>query len=1318
MLCALVLAMIFASAAHGAVWAIEEKSMTAKGVSEETTSFPERTMSASATGTLELSLECKKFEGKGKATASGGGEATLKLSACAVAPAPCTILKEPIEIVANSAELRENKATGAAYEVFKSKSGEAMGTFIIEKCTQAGEVKITGELAAEFQPTEALEPQLKFSSAISEAAKAKLLFRGAPANLNGTAIQKLSGVNLGKKWGVCIACDLVPKEGYGPSNPADPGICKACQGDPIDTASGNFTETQTDLKVNGRGPTLGLTRTYNAQLAATQTEAEVGSFGYGWTGPYSAHLTVEEKTATATVTQDNGSTAVFYLNGGKYTPAAWGQASLVKEGENYIYTLPTQEKLEFSKTGQLVKVTDRHKNSLTLTYKEGKLETVKNAGGRTLTFTYKEGKVESVKDPVGNVVKYTYEAGNLATVTLPGELSANWKFKYDASHRLTEVTNGRGNTTKNEYDASNRVTLQTEPLERKRKFEYTTSGSVKETTITEPNGSKTIEKFNEAGEPLSVTKAAGTTIATTSTYTYDNSLNLLTVTDGNGHTTTYGYDAEGNRTSKKDPNSNETTWVYNSTRDVTKETLPNGEVTTITRNAAGDPETIKRPAPGGTTQETKFKYGENGDLEEETDPLGRTTKYEYNAFGNRKARIDPEGDKTTWTYNEDGQAISEVKPRGNEEGAVASEFETKIERDAQGRATKITDPLGHETKFKYDADGNLEVVTNQNGHATTNVYDADDELTEAKAANGDVSKTAYDSEGKVKSRTDGGGKTTTYERNLLEQITEVIDPLERKTTKSYDPAGNLKEVKDPEGRTITYTYDPANRLKEINYSDASTADVSFEYNKDGKVTVMKDGTGTSKSTYDELDRLTEFENGNKEVVKYEYDLGNQITKITYPNTKSITRAFDKAGRLEKITDWLGKETKFSYNRDSFPKATTFPATTGNVDEYEYNDADQLTKTTIKKGAETLASITYARDSIGQLKSATQTGLPGAAKPEYEYDEKERLKKGAGTSFGYDAANNPTTLGVSTLKYDKANELEEGGGVKYTFDKLGERTKATPSTGPATTYGFDQAGNLVSVTRAKEGAIAEIKDTFSYDGNGLRAAQTINGTTTHMAWDQASEKLPLLLSDGVNSYLYGPEGVPFEQINTKEEASYLHHDQQNSTRLISNTAGEAKGTYTFTPFGATEGHTGTATTPLGYDGQLTNEDTGFIYLRARTYDPGTAQFLSVDPRFGETGEAYSYAADNPVNADDPSGKLFGAIGNIQGKIGPITFNLPVVFPLPSIFCPYLAAYYMQWYAFQYAASAYWYAQAAYWNAMAAYWNALANAIQNGIPQNGG
>ena len=41
------------------------------------------------------------------------------------------------------------------------------------------------------------------------------------------------------------------------------------------------------------------------------------------------------------------------------------------------------------------------------------------------------------------------------------------------------------------------------------------------------------------------------------------------------------------------------------------------------------------------------------------------------------------------------------------------------------------------------------------------------------------------------------------------------------------------------------------------------------------------------------------------------------------------------------------------------------------------------------------------------------------------------------------------------------------------------------------------------------------------------------------------------------------------------------------------------------------------------------------LRGR-YDPGTGEFMSVDPDLAETDQPYAYAGDDPVNEGDPSG----------------------------------------------------------------------------------
>jgi RHS repeat-associated protein len=288
-----------------------------------------------------------------------------------------------------------------------------------------------------------------------------------------------------------------------------------------------------------------------------------------------------------------------------------------------------------------------------------------------------------------------------------------------------------------------------------------------------------------------------------------------------------------------------------------------------------------------------------------------------------------------------------------------------------------------------------------------------------------------------------------------------------------------------------------------------------------------------------------------------------------------------------------------------------------------------------KGTETLASLAYnTRDKDGQVKAITSKGLPGEEKPGYEYDVNNRLTKGAGVAYECDAANNPTKIGSGTCKYNAGDELESGPTLTYTYNEESQRTKTKPSTGPATAYGYDQAGNLLAVERPKEGEVAEIKDSYAYNGDGLRVSQTISGTTTYMAWDTA-EELPLLLSDGTNSYIYGPGGLPIEQISSGGTTTYLHHDQQGSTRLLTGSTGTVTGKCTYSAYG-TPTCEGATTTPLGYDGQYTNSDTGLIYMRARTYDPATAQFLSVDPENKETLTPYAYGFDNPLNLSDPSG----------------------------------------------------------------------------------
>lgn len=149
-----------------------------------------------------------------------------------------------------------------------------------------------------------------------------------------------------------------------------------------------------------------------------------------------------------------------------------------------------------------------------------------------------------------------------------------------------------------------------------------------------------------------------------------------------------------------------------------------------------------------------------------------------------------------------------------------------------------------------------------------------------------------------------------------------------------------------------------------------------------------------------------------------------------------------------------------------------------------------------------------------------------------------------------------------------------------------------------------------------------------------------------------EHQPTASSQGTESCVSGPQKQSFEQINNSTGAvQCLHHDQQGSTRLLTGASGNVDGSYTYTPYGALWEHTGTATTPLGYDAQYTSSDTGLIYMRARTYDPATAQFLTVDPIDPITRAPYTYAGDSPPNTGDPTGLFeLGGGWSSEGSLG--------------------------------------------------------------------
>lgn len=1038
---------------------------------------------------------------------------------------------------------------------------------------------------------------------------------------------------------------LAPAETYGGGNPALLGGQQACCADPVNTATGDYFDTTVDLAIPGRGPGLVMERTYSSRAAAA---GKASALGPGWSHSYDWSLSVDPSTSAATVTAGNGSETVFTTDGATYTPAPRVLAALVKNADGtWTYTVRRRTIYTFSSAGKLTSIADLNGEKTTFAYTSGRLASATDGVGRSFTFAYDgSGRLQTVSDSTGRSVSYDHDAaGDLTRVTeVRGKL---WDFTYDPQHLLLTRKDGRRNVVMtNTYDSAGRALTQKDGLDHTTTFVYTGDPAT-QVDVTDRNSHVTRYEYDK-GMLMRKTRALGTPKQARWEYTYDTrgSLGVSSILDPNNHTQSFTYDAAGNQLTATDGNGKKTEATYDSLNDLLTFKDRNNVTTSYTYDAKGNLLTKSTPL-AGTSQTQTLTYvrgtaAHPGDVTAVKDPLNNSTAFTYGAnTGDLLSATDPQGNKTTYTYNARGQRLTMVSPRGNVRGATPSAFTTTYAYDAAGNLLTETDPLSHTVTKTYDDNGNLASVKDARNNLTTYEYDVENRRTKITRADTTTLLEGYDPEGNLTSQTDGRVKATTYAYDALDQLQSTTDPLSRTTGLSYDAVGNLRTITDGLSRTATYSYDPADRLSGINYSDAATPDVSYGYDDNGRRTSMTDGLGSSSFTYDSLGRLKTAVDGRGTTVSYAYDLADRQTSIVYPGNKTATRTFDSAGRMLTVTDWFGGKTTFGYDADSNLTQATFPNTSKLVDTYTFNNAGEQTGTTVKRGTSTLATLAYTRDNNGQVASETPTGLPGSAQS-FAYNSLNQLTQAGTKSFAYDPADNPTTFAsVSGHTYDDANQLTQTPSAAYTFNALGQRTKLTPTAGAVTDYGWNQAGQMTSSTPAGGAATS-----YAYDGTGLRVAKTTGQNSLAFTWDRSAD-LPLLLSDGSTSYVYGPDGLPISQITNAGAVTYLHHDQLGSTRLLSNASGTTIASFSYDAYGKLAGSTGTATTALGFAGQYTDAETGFQYLRARYYDPATGQFVSRDPIAAQTREVYGYASNNPLNLSDPSG--LGVLEDIGGAI---------------------------------------------------------------------
>jgi RHS repeat-associated protein len=796
------------------------------------------------------------------------------------------------------------------------------------------------------------------------------------------------------------------------------------------------------------------------------------------------------------------------------------------------------------------------------------------------------------------------------------------------------------------------------------------------TSVTDGNGNTTGYSYDPNGNLLTSADALGNTW----TYTYNQFNQLLTATPPSGSTkpvTVNTYDSAGNlQTSAQHPSSGSdltTNYFYVGT-------------------PAGLPSSVNDPRGNATI----FTYDAYGDLASSTDPAGDKTTSAYTSIGQLFCSTSPKAtaasvvcpaspgtrvaNTTSRTFDTSNtQVATSTDPNGNT---------TTYGYDPNGNRTSVQDPLTNSTMTVFDADDRPTSVTAGSGSSAQTVTATAYDVPPA-ATGGCLSSVATAVSCTVVTQASGTSiaSTTSHYNDAFGNPIESVDPGGLVTTATFDQANNAIATTTGAG-TTTYGYLANNWLSTETFSGATagfstpSSSTSFTYRNDGVRHTMADSSGTTTYTYDAYGRLQKMVSGAGNVVTYKYNADGSPTCVSYPSSGSTTclnatsgtgiiaYGYDTANQMNSLTDWNANKFTFGYNANSDWSATTYPTTAATTVGNTYGNADNLTKQTVTNvnlsggsqfnawtpnGNELFTTTkansgtanAYGYNSLSQVTSLANSDA-------YAYDQLGRMT--SDTPNGSSAVNSGYTTNSALCWSGTGSPTgatctsPPSGSTHYTANAINARCYSTTSTTAGTctapptsattqSYGYSQLGNLTCVTTPNASSYscaspnAASTSTYAYNGDGLRMSdKPAGGSIQQFTWD-VTHSVPNLLADGTNSYLYGPGGVPVEQVVTASStASYLVSDP-TGVRYQFTQAGIVIGSATYGPYGKCTSCT--TSTPFGFEDGY-KDPNGLIYLVHRFYDPATQQFISVDPLVSQTGQPFSYAAGDPVNNSDPSG----------------------------------------------------------------------------------
>lgn len=459
---------------------------------------------------------------------------------------------------------------------------------------------------------------------------------------------------------------------------AGPTSCNANVGSPINVTNGNMYLQQTDFQLPGVGESLNVSRTYNSNSLRT------GLFGKGWSSAYDESLQVLSSSSLRFYMPDGRATN--FTGNGVFTPYESDFHGQITRNGDGSFTLSLKDgRLHlFSASGKLLSLTDRNGNQTLLTYDiGGKLVSVTDPFGRILNVSSNaNGRIISISDTLGAIATYNYgSSSELLSVTYAD--GSAFQFAYTTANSrlvLASVNDALGNVLESHtYDAQARaLTSEKQGGVERVTLNYVSST---ETQVTDALNHLTKYFFDKTARRNLVTRVEGSCSCGSSqvqTWTYDNQLDVISMTNALNQTTSYTYDASGNRLTETDATGT-ITYTYNQFAEVLTRTDQMTGVTTNTYDATGNLLTTKDALNNTTT----FTYDARGQLLTMTNAVGKVTTLTWDTSGRLTQAKDALNNTTIFAY--DARALLTGT-------TSALNFVTTYAYDAAGRVNKITRP--------------------------------------------------------------------------------------------------------------------------------------------------------------------------------------------------------------------------------------------------------------------------------------------------------------------------------------------------------------------------------------------------------------------------------------------------------------------------------------------------------------------------------------------------------------------------------------------------------------------------------------------------